>query len=65
MIKFGTHLVLLRRNKCMAQNELAKKTNLEISQIYRIEKGKINTTLSTLKKIADASDVSLSDLMNY
>ncbi len=65
LIAFGKHLVQLRKSKNIAQNELAYKTDVEVSQIYRIEKGKINPTLSTLSNIAIALDISLQELLDF
>jgi transcriptional regulator with XRE-family HTH domain len=65
LIAFGEHLVNIRKSKNIAQNELAYKADVEISQIFRIEKGKINPTLSTLKNIANALDISLQELLNF
>ncbi len=65
LITFGKHLVALRKSKNIAQNELAYKTDVEVSQIYRIEKGIINPTLSTLYNIADALEISLKELLAF
>lgn len=45
--------------------ELSYETDVELSQIYRIEKGKVNPTLSTLNALANALDIKLSELMNF
>jgi transcriptional regulator with XRE-family HTH domain len=65
LIQFGKHLVALRKAKNIAQNELAYMTDVEVSQIYRIEKGKINPTLTTLSNIASALSVSLKELLDF
>lgn len=65
LLKFGKHLVALRKSKNIAQNELAYKTDVEVSQIFRIEKGLINPTLSTLKNIAEALNITLKELLDF
>jgi len=48
----------------MTLQQVATAAAVEISQVYRIEKGKINTTLSTLIVLSNALDVSVSELVN-
>jgi transcriptional regulator with XRE-family HTH domain len=55
---FGERLKQLRKSKNMSQEDLAWKTGFELSQIGRIERGVINTSLSHLAKIAEALEVS-------
>ena len=64
LIKFGNHLRELRKSKKMTLKQVATAAAVEISQVYRIEKGKINTTLSTLIVLSNALDVSVSELVN-
>jgi transcriptional regulator with XRE-family HTH domain len=45
--KFGKNLKELRRRKKISQEELAYRTGLELSQIGRIERGTINTSIRT------------------
>ena len=54
----------LRNNSLMSQDELSKLTEIDRCQISKIEKGKINVTLETIKKIADAFNIKLRDLMD-
>lgn len=55
----------LRKNKGLSQYVLADLANINRSQIIGIETGKINTTLSTIKCIADALDVEINDLFEF
>lgn len=55
--EFGKHLRKLRKKKKLSMKHLADLANLEYSQIARIEAGKINTTISTLKAIAEALEI--------
>ena len=57
MLQFGDRLRSLRKEKKLTQKELAVKAGLSISQIARIEVGKLNTTISTLAVITKAIDV--------
>lgn len=65
LIRFGNHLQLLRKSKKLSLEELALEADIEISQVHRIEKGKINPTLSTLNIIAQALKIELDVLMRF
>ncbi|MCC7378728.1 MAG: helix-turn-helix transcriptional regulator [Chitinophagaceae bacterium] len=65
LVKFGNNLRKLRKSKNLTMEELSYETDVELSQIYRIEKGKVNPTLSTLNALANALDIKLSELMNF
>ena len=64
IIKFGNHLRGLRISKKMTLEQVAAAAAIDISQVHRIEKGKINTTLSTLIALSTALEISLSELVN-
>ena len=52
--------------KGMSQEELANTAEIPINQIGRIERGEINTTLVTIKAIADALNIDVTELFkNY
>lgn len=59
----GEKIQKLRLAKKMTQLELAKECELDKQTIYRIEKGQLNITLSTLFRIADALDVVATSLI--
>lgn len=65
LLAFGTHLRILRERKKLTLEAFALEADIEISQVYRIEKGKINPTLSTLNTLASALELDLSTLMNF
>lgn len=44
----------LRKKKHLTQSQLAKKLDMEKSQISKIENGKFNLTLATINKMAAA-----------
>lgn len=58
----GEKIKQARINSGLSQNELGKKLNVSQAMIAQYEKGTRNPKLSTLRKIADALDVSTSDL---
>ncbi len=62
---FGKHLRKLRKERNLSQEQLAYDANIPISQIGRIERGEINTTLSTLYNLANTLEVSLSQLLDF
>ena len=55
--KFGENLKRLRENKGISIRELALRANLEYSQVQRIEKGKVNLSLTTIIALADGFDI--------
>jgi transcriptional regulator with XRE-family HTH domain len=65
MNEFGKHLRTMRRNKNLTQEDLAVKAGVSISQVARIESGKLNTTISTIVSLARALDVEPGDLFKW
>lgn len=63
--KFGEHLRKIRLEKGMSQEALAIESNIPISQIGRIERGEINTTISTVKVISKALNISPNQLFDF
>ena len=63
--KFGSRLKEVREKKNMSQEALANEANISISQISRIELGKVNATISTLDALASALKISLRELLNF
>ena len=64
LIKFGNHLRALRTSKKMTLERVAFGADVEISQIYRIEKGKINPTLTTLIAISKSLEMNIGEVVN-
>ena len=65
IINFGKRLKQLRTEQNLSQQLLANKAEIELSQIFRIEKGKTNVTLSTIGAIANALDISIASLFDF
>ena len=63
--EFGLNLKSLRLNKNMSQESLAYAADIPISQIGSIERGEINTTISTVKALAVALNISVKDLFEF
>ena len=56
---------MLRIEKGFSQEELAYQADIPINQVGRIERGEVNTTISTLFVIANALQVEPSSLLSF
>lgn len=65
LIAFGENLKTIRKEKGVIQEQLAIDLNIEISQISRIEKGVINTSIGNVNAIAKVLKVNFSDLFSF
>jgi transcriptional regulator with XRE-family HTH domain len=63
LIKLGDHLRELRLKKGYTLQQLAYEAEIELSQVHRIEKGKINPKYTTLQVISVALDINISELL--
>jgi len=59
---FAKRVKALRKEKGLSQYQLALEADIDRSQIILIEKGEINTTISTIYALADALSVKPKDL---
>jgi len=64
LIAFGKNLRKVRKAQGFTQAQLANDVGVEISQISRIERGIINTSVGNVNAIATALKVSLKDLFH-
>jgi len=62
---FGINLKKLRTENKVSQEELANSSDIPISQIGRIERGEINTTISTVYAISKALEINIKELFNF
>ena len=62
LIKFGQKIRTIRLRQHLSQEKLAEKANLHRTYIGMIERGEKNITLLNIEKIANALDVSISEL---
>jgi len=63
--KFGLHLRKLRLDRKMTQIELAYKGGFDRNYIGMLERGERNPTLKNLKRISQALDIPLTELVNF
>ena len=64
LIAFGKNLRRIRKTQDFTQAQLANDIGVEISQISRIERGIINTSVGNANAIAKALKVDLKDLFH-
>lgn len=62
---FGQHMRKLRIAKGFSQQDIAFATDLEISQISRIERGVINTSIWQVSQIAEAINIEPSKFFEF
>ena len=63
--KLGNRLFELRTSKNLTLESLAYSADMEISQVHRIEKGKINPTYTTLMALAKGLEIKLATLVDF
>ena len=62
---FGAHIRHLRQQKNLSIQALADLCNIEYSQLSRIERGIINTSLSNVFAIAEALNIPSKELFDF
>lgn len=60
--RFGENLRRLREQKGLSQEELYFMANLSKNQVGNIERGEVNTTISTANALAQALEIDLPEL---
>ncbi|MCM4162148.1 XRE family transcriptional regulator [Arenibacter sp. A80] len=65
LLSFGKNLRRLRKSKGFTQEFLANELGVEISQISRIERGIINTSIANASRIATVLDIKVSELFDW
>lgn len=63
LTSFGLHVKKMRLARKMTLEELAYASDIELSQVHRIEKGKTNLSLSTLEAIAKGLEMTIGELL--
>jgi methanogenic corrinoid protein MtbC1/DNA-binding XRE family transcriptional regulator len=63
LVDLGSHIQGLRKSRGMSQQQLAQAAGLDRSYVSGVEHGKQNVSFATMKNIADALGVTVSDLM--
>lgn len=64
-IAVGKNITKYRKLKGLTVQSLANECDIEKSNLIPIEKGRINTTLSSLNKIANALDIDVKKLFEF
>ncbi len=62
---FGENLRAVRLSKKISQESLAFSSDIPISQVGRIERGEINTTISTVRALSIALEIETNELFNF
>ncbi len=62
---FGMNLRALREERNLSQTKLEAIAGLSKNQVWRIENGEVNTTISNLKLLAKALDVDIFQLFEF
>lgn len=62
---FGMNLRRVRKEKGVTQEQLAFDTEIELRQLGRIERGEINTGISSVFKLAKALGVKPKELFDF
>lgn len=61
--RFGTRLKRLRADKSWSQEELADQSGLHRTYISSLERGLRNPTLTVLKRLADAFETNVAEML--
>jgi transcriptional regulator with XRE-family HTH domain len=59
----GKRIQKLRKAKKLSQVQLAERLDTQHTQVGRIERGEVNTSIGFLRKIAKELKISVSDLL--
>ena len=62
---FGKNLKSIRKQAGLSQEDLANDADIPLSQVGRIERGEVNTTISTVYVLAEALKIEITDLFNF
>ena len=62
---FGENLRKLREEKGLSQHQLALKAEINKNQIGNIERGEVNTTISTLRVVAIVLEIKPIELLDF
>jgi transcriptional regulator with XRE-family HTH domain len=65
IVEFGKRLRAIRKEKGISQEQLSHLADLELSQINRIELGKINTSLSHVAAISAALEIHPKEFFDF
>lgn len=63
--EFGKNLKKLRIDKKLSQEELANSSEVSLPQITRIKRGTVNTTLCTIKSLAEGLEIDIRIMFEF
>ncbi|MEX2484724.1 MAG: helix-turn-helix transcriptional regulator [Brumimicrobium sp.] len=63
--KLGQQIAKIRKEKGFTQVEFADKLDMNRSALAKIEIGRVNPQIITLKRIADGLEISVSELVDF
>lgn len=61
----GRQVIKLRNERGWSQEELANRADIPVNQVGRIERGEINTTVSTIYSISKALKIKTSEFYDF
>lgn len=64
IIAFGMRVKELRKERGLTMEKLAEMADIEYRQLGRVERGEVNTTISTMYAIAKGLEIPFKDLTN-
>lgn len=64
LLRFGKNLKKVRNKRGMTQEDLAEISGLTLSQIARIETGRLNTSISTVNVLLRSLDITANELFS-
>lgn len=64
-VEFGKHLRKLRKKEGKSIEEIAYKADLDAQNLRKYELGRQEMKISMLKRLADAFEISVSELVNF
>ncbi|MCL6273848.1 helix-turn-helix domain-containing protein [Muricauda sp. 2012CJ35-5] len=62
---FGMNLKALREERNLSQTKLEAISGLSKNQVWRIENGEVNTTISNLVLLSSALEIEIPELFNF
>ncbi|MCB9233736.1 MAG: helix-turn-helix transcriptional regulator [Bacteroidia bacterium] len=65
ILDFGQNIRKIRLEKGITMEKLAELCNVEYTQIARIERGKINTSISMVKRLGESLGVKVGELFEF
>jgi transcriptional regulator with XRE-family HTH domain len=63
LVEIGKNIQVTRKTQRLSQERLAERAGLHPTYIGRVERAEVNITIGALKKISDALEVSLNELL--